>query len=195
MPGGGTYVWHMFKTHPNSVSFAEFQMCFCWVALFYWLDLVIRPSYVRDGSCKQDDRDGSDGGEGTCSSYGIQRASRSHGGSAASWCSAATGDREGHGANIDSGRRGKEGSGGEGASGTNEESGALELNGEENCSETDGPGLERPASQDFEHQQEVMHYLKRMSSSPCDCVSSCDMSHFQPFQIYFKLLSKSLKYF
>uniref|UniRef100_A0A9L0JJ26 non-specific serine/threonine protein kinase n=1 Tax=Equus asinus TaxID=9793 RepID=A0A9L0JJ26_EQUAS len=149
-----------------------------------------RPSYVRDGSCKQDDRDGSDGGEGTCSSYGIQRASRSHGGSAASWCSAATGDREGHGANIDSGRRGKEGSGGEGASGTNEESGALELNGEENCSETDGPGLERPASQDFEHQQEVMHYLKRMSSSPCDCVSSCDMSHFQPFQIYFKLLSK-----
>nr|XP_044619177.1 nik-related protein kinase [Equus asinus] len=113
-----------------------------------------RPSYVRDGSCKQDDRDGSDGGEGTCSSYGIQRASRSHGGSAASWCSAATGDREGHGANIDSGRRGKEGSGGEGASGTNEESGALELNGEENCSETDGPGLERPASQDFEHQQE-----------------------------------------
>ncbi|XP_014652845.1 PREDICTED: nik-related protein kinase isoform X2 [Ceratotherium simum simum] len=113
-----------------------------------------RTNYGRGRSCKQDGRDGSDGGEGTCSSYGNQRASRSHGGSANSWGSAAIGDHEVHGANIGSGRRGKEGSGDKGVSGTNEESGALELNGGENCSETDGPGLERPASQDFEQQQE-----------------------------------------
>ncbi|XP_043425855.1 nik-related protein kinase [Prionailurus bengalensis] len=114
-----------------------------------------RPSY-GDGSYKQDGRDGNDGGEGTCNSYGSQRVSRSHGGSVASGGSAAIGDHEEHGANIGNGRRVKV-NGGKGVSGTNEESGAFELSEGENYSETaetDGQGLERLTSQDFEHQQE-----------------------------------------
>uniref|UniRef100_A0A673UQN6 Nik-related protein kinase n=1 Tax=Suricata suricatta TaxID=37032 RepID=A0A673UQN6_SURSU len=111
-----------------------------------------RPSYGRDGSYKQHGRDGNDGGEGTCSNYGSQRISTSHGGSVASGGSTAIGDHEEHG-NIGSGRRAKV-NGGKGVSGINEESGAFELNGGENYSETDGQGLERLTSQDFEHQQE-----------------------------------------
>ncbi|XP_039112487.1 nik-related protein kinase [Hyaena hyaena] len=111
-----------------------------------------RSSYDRDGSYKQDRKDGNYGGERTCSSYGSQRISRSHG-SVASGDSAAIGDHEEHGANIGNGRRVKV-NGGKGVSGTNEESGAFELNGGKNYSETDGQGLERLTSQDFEHQQE-----------------------------------------
>ncbi|TKC40319.1 hypothetical protein EI555_010429, partial [Monodon monoceros] len=113
-----------------------------------------RPSCGRGGSYKQDGKDGSDGGEGTFSSNGSQRASRSHGGSTAIRGSEAIGDHEGHRANTGSGRRGKESNGNEGVSGTNEESEALELNGEGNCSEIDDPVLERPASQEFEHKPE-----------------------------------------
>nr|XP_036866657.1 nik-related protein kinase isoform X3 [Manis javanica] len=113
-----------------------------------------RPSYDRSRSCKQDGRDRSDREEGTCSSYGRQRASRSNGRSAASGSHATTGDHEEHRANIYTGSSGKEGNEGKGVNGTTEESGALEFNGGETCSETDGPGLERPTSQDFEHQQE-----------------------------------------
>uniref|UniRef100_A0A8C0NE37 non-specific serine/threonine protein kinase n=1 Tax=Canis lupus familiaris TaxID=9615 RepID=A0A8C0NE37_CANLF len=109
-----------------------------------------RPSYGRDGSCKQD---GSDGGEETCSSYGSQRVHRSHEGNVASGGSAAIVDVEELGANIGNGRRVKEVNEGKGVSEANEESGALELSGGENHSETDGQGLERPISQDFEHQQ------------------------------------------
>ncbi|XP_072671764.1 nik-related protein kinase isoform X1 [Canis lupus baileyi] len=109
-----------------------------------------RPSYGRDGSCKQD---GSDGGEETCSSYGSQRVHRSHEGNVASGGSAAIVDVEELGANIGNGRRVKEVNEGKGFSEANEESGALELSGGENHSETDGQGLERPISQDFEHQQ------------------------------------------
>ncbi|XP_032330585.1 nik-related protein kinase [Camelus ferus] len=118
------------------------------------LYLVIRPSYGSDGSCKQDGKAGSDKGEGSFSRYRSQRANRSHGGNAASGGSAAIGDHEGHRANTGSGRRGKESNEGERVSGTNEESEALELSGGENCSEADDPVLERPASQDFEHQLE-----------------------------------------
>ncbi|KAB1252785.1 Nik-related protein kinase, partial [Camelus dromedarius] len=113
-----------------------------------------RPSYGSDGSCKQDGKAGSDKGEGSFSRYRSQRANRSHGGNAASGGSAAIGDHEGHRANTGSGRRGKESNEGERVSGTNEESEALELSGGENCSEADDPVLERPASQDFEHQLE-----------------------------------------
>ena len=140
------------------------------------MDLVIRPSYGRDGSCKQD---GSDGGEETCSSYGSQRVHRSHEGNVASGGSAAIVDVEELGANIGNGRRVKEVNEGKGVSEANEESGALELSGGENHSETDGQGLERPISQDFEHQQKVMHHLKRrMNSSPCKFVFSCDIVTF-----------------
>ncbi|EPY77271.1 nik-related protein kinase [Camelus ferus] len=114
----------------------------------------LRPSYGSDGSCKQDGKAGSDKGEGSFSRYRSQRANRSHGGNAASGGSAAIGDHEGHRANTGSGRRGKESNEGERVSGTNEESEALELSGGENCSEADDPVLERPASQDFEHQLE-----------------------------------------
>ncbi|XP_019664683.1 nik-related protein kinase isoform X2 [Ailuropoda melanoleuca] len=113
-----------------------------------------RPSCGRDGSCKQDGRDVSDGGEETCSSCGSQRVSRGHGESVASGGSAAIGDHEELGANVSNGTRVKEINGGKGISGTNEESGALEPSGGENCSETDGQGLERPTSQDFGYQQE-----------------------------------------
>ncbi|VCX42107.1 unnamed protein product, partial [Gulo gulo] len=113
-----------------------------------------RASYGRDGSCKQDGRDGSDGGEETCSSYGSQRVSRGHGENVASGGSVAIRDHEELGANIGNGRRVKKVNGGKGISGTNEESGALELSGGENLSETDSQELERPTSRDFEHQQE-----------------------------------------
>ncbi|XP_045850398.1 nik-related protein kinase [Meles meles] len=116
----------------------------------FWL----RTSYGRDGSCKQDGRDGSDGGEETCSSYGSQRVSRGHGENVASGSSVVIRDHEELGANIGNGRRVKKVNGGKGISGTNEESGALELSGGENLSETDSQGLERPTSHDFEHQQE-----------------------------------------
>ncbi|XP_054551600.1 nik-related protein kinase isoform X2 [Talpa occidentalis] len=113
-----------------------------------------RPGYGNDESCKQDGRNGNDGGEGSCSNYGSHRNRRSQGDGAASGVSAAIGEQEGQGANTDGGRRGIDGDGGKGASGTNEESEALELNGE-NGSEIDDLGLERAASQDFGHQQEV----------------------------------------
>ena len=157
------------------------------------MNLVIRPSCGRGRSYKQDGKDGSDRGEGSFSSYGSQRVNRSHGGSAARGDSAAIGDHEEHRANVGSGRRGKESNGNEGVSGTNEESEAQELNGGENCSETDDPILERPVFQEFEHQLEVIHHLKRrINSSPCKCIYSYDMSYFQPLQIYFKLLFQSL---
>lgn len=124
-----------------------------------------RPSYDRSRSCKQDGRDGTDREEGTCSSYGRQRASSSNGRSAASGSHATIGDHEEHRANICTGNSGKEGNEGKGVNGTTEESGALEFNGGETCSETDGPGLERPTSQDFEHQQKVMYQLKRRRNS------------------------------
>ncbi|XP_020935562.1 nik-related protein kinase isoform X4 [Sus scrofa] len=113
-----------------------------------------RPGYGRGGSCKQDGKYGSYRREGTFNNYGSQGASRIHRESAASGDSADIGDYEGHRASIGSGRRGKEGNGNDGISGTNEESKALELNGQENSSETDDPVLERPASQEFEHQPE-----------------------------------------
>ncbi|KAG8509343.1 Nik-related protein kinase [Galemys pyrenaicus] len=112
-----------------------------------------RPGYGNDESCKQDGRNGNDGGEGTCSNYGSHRTRRSQEDSAASGFSAAGGEQEGQGANIDSGRRGKEGDGDKGTSGTNEENEALELDGE-NCPEIADLGLERAEPQDFEHQQE-----------------------------------------
>ncbi|KAF4026869.1 hypothetical protein G4228_018781 [Cervus hanglu yarkandensis] len=113
-----------------------------------------RPSCGRGRSYKQDGKDGSDRGEGSFSSYGSQRVNRSHGGSAARGASAAIGDHEEHSVNVGSGRRGKESNENEGVSGTNEESEAQELNGRENCSETDDPILEEPAFQEFEHQLE-----------------------------------------
>ncbi|OWJ99143.1 NRK, partial [Cervus elaphus hippelaphus] len=114
-----------------------------------------RPSCGRGRSYKQDGKDGSDRGEGSFSSYGSQRVNRSHGGSAARGASAAIGDHEEHSVNVGSGRRGKESNENEGVSGTNEESEAQELNGRENCSETDDPILEEPAFQEFEHQLEM----------------------------------------
>ncbi|XP_037677769.1 nik-related protein kinase [Choloepus didactylus] len=116
-----------------------------------------RPSYVRGGrgrSYKQDDRDGSGGREGACRGYGSQRTSRNHGGSATSVVSAAFGDHEGHGANIGSRRRGRSNRG-KGLSGTSEDSGTHGLRRGENCSEACGPGWERQAFQNREHQQEV----------------------------------------
>ncbi|XP_019569426.2 nik-related protein kinase isoform X3 [Rhinolophus sinicus] len=117
-------------------------------------DATSWPSYGRGGSWKKNGRDESDGGEGTCSSYGSQRASRSHGGCAPSGGNATVGDQEGPRVNIGSRRRGKKDDGGRGVSEINEESDALELNEGDNCSERDGPELERPASEDFEHEQE-----------------------------------------
>uniref|UniRef100_A0A8C5V5Y5 Nik-related protein kinase n=1 Tax=Microcebus murinus TaxID=30608 RepID=A0A8C5V5Y5_MICMU len=100
-----------------------------------------RASYGRDGHWKQ-------------GVYKSHKANRSHGESAATGGSAAIGDQEGHEAGIGIGRSSSNGNGGKGVSGTNEESGALELNRRENYSETDRPRLERLASWDFEHQQE-----------------------------------------
>ncbi|ELK19478.1 Nik-related protein kinase [Pteropus alecto] len=122
----------------------------------------IMPHYCKGGSWKQNVRCGSDEGEETCSSNGSQRARRSHGGYAASGGNTAIGDYEGHKANIES-RRGKAG---RRVSGTNEESEALELNEGENCSERDGPGLEIPASQDFEHQHEEPVGRSEASNAP-----------------------------
>ncbi|XP_006871119.1 PREDICTED: nik-related protein kinase [Chrysochloris asiatica] len=102
-----------------------------------------RPRYGKSGrgeNCKQDGRGGSDGREGNCRGY---KTSRSYGESTSI---------KGHEGN---GGRSKEGSGAKGISVTNEETGALQHSEGENCSETDVPGLERPAAQDFEHQQEI----------------------------------------
>ncbi|XP_059535202.1 nik-related protein kinase [Myotis daubentonii] len=112
-----------------------------------------RSSYGRGASWKQNGRVDDNGGEGTCSSYGSQRTSRSHLRYAASGDNTAMGDHEDK-ANIGSGRRGMEGNGGRGVHETNEESEVFELSEGESCSETDDPGLERPTSQDNEHQQE-----------------------------------------
>ncbi|XP_077001673.1 nik-related protein kinase [Tamandua tetradactyla] len=117
----------------------------------------LRPSYIRGGrgrSCKQDDKDGSDGSKRTYRGYGNQRTTRNHGGSAANVISAAFGNHEGHGANISGGRRGRS-SRGKGISGLSEDSGTHGLSGGENCSEAYVPGLERPASHYLKHQQEV----------------------------------------
>lgn len=160
------------------------------------MDLVIRSSYGRGGNWKQKGRDDDNGGEGTCSSYGSQRTSRSHLRYTASGNSTAMGDHEEDKANIGSGKRSMEGNGGRGVCEKNEESGVFELNEGESCSERDNPGLERPTSQDFEHQQEVICHLKRkLNYSFCECVSSYDMSHFQPFHVYFKLQTKALSIF
>nr|KAF6492669.1 Nik related kinase [Molossus molossus] len=113
-----------------------------------------RSSYGRGGSWKQNGRDVIVGGEGICSSYGSQRTSRSHVGYEANEDNAAIGDHGRERANIGSKRRGMESNRGRGVSGTNEESEVLELSEGETCSVRDGPGLERPAFQDFEHQQE-----------------------------------------
>ncbi|XP_037844915.1 nik-related protein kinase isoform X3 [Chlorocebus sabaeus] len=113
-----------------------------------------RASYGRDGSCKQDGYDRSRGKEEAYRGYGRDRANRSHGGSAANEDNAAIGDQEEHAANIGSERKGSGGDGDKGVIRTSEESGALGPNGEENCSETDGPGLKRAVSQDFEYLQE-----------------------------------------
>ncbi|XP_016022251.2 nik-related protein kinase isoform X2 [Rousettus aegyptiacus] len=125
-----------------------------------------RPHYCKGESWKQNVRDGSDEGEETCSSNGSQRARRSHGGYAASGGNAAIGDYEGHKANIESRRRGKEGNEGRGVSGTNKENEALEQIEGENCSERDGPGLEIPVSQDFEHQHEELFSRSEASIAP-----------------------------
>ncbi|KAK2083657.1 hypothetical protein P7K49_038893 [Saguinus oedipus] len=114
----------------------------------------LRASYGRDGSCKPDDYDGSNGKEEAYRGYGSHRVNSSHEGSAASEDNAATGDQEEHAANISTERRDSGGDGSKGVIQTSEESGALGLNGKENCSETNGPGLKRPASQDFEYLQE-----------------------------------------
>ncbi|XP_006172011.1 nik-related protein kinase [Tupaia chinensis] len=113
-----------------------------------------RASCNRDGSCKEDGSDGSDGKEGVCRGNGSHRTSRRSGRSAASAANTATEEQEGYGANIGSAIRDNRYMGSKAVSGTNEESGGLELNARENCSETDGPGLERPASQNFECHQE-----------------------------------------
>lgn len=140
------------------------------------MKFVIRASYGRDGSCKQDGYDRSRGKEEAYRGYGRDRANRSHGGSAANEDNAAIGDQEEHAANIGSERKGSGGDGDKGVIRTSEESGALGPNGEENCSETDGPGLKRAVSQDFEYLQEVTHHLKsRLNSSHCKCVSSWEM--------------------
>ncbi|KAL0588672.1 Nik-related protein kinase, partial [Plecturocebus cupreus] len=112
-----------------------------------------RASYGRDGSCKPNGYDGSNGKE-AYQGYGSNRVNSSHEGSAASEDNAATGDQEEHAANISSERRDSGGDGGKGVIRTSEENGALGLNGKENPSETDGPGLKTPASQDFEYLQE-----------------------------------------
>ncbi|ELV09213.1 Nik-related protein kinase [Tupaia chinensis] len=114
----------------------------------------LRASCNRDGSCKEDGSDGSDGKEGVCRGNGSHRTSRRSGRSAASAANTATEEQEGYGANIGSAIRDNRYMGSKAVSGTNEESGGLELNARENCSETDGPGLERPASQNFECHQE-----------------------------------------
>ncbi|XP_074247650.1 nik-related protein kinase isoform X2 [Saimiri boliviensis] len=101
-----------------------------------------RASYGRDGSYKPGGYDGR------------HSVNSSHEGSAASEDNAAAGDQEEHAANISSERRDSAGDGVKGVIRTSEESGALGLNGKEKCSETDGPGLKRPASQDFEYLQE-----------------------------------------
>ncbi|XP_066105940.1 nik-related protein kinase isoform X1 [Saccopteryx bilineata] len=111
-----------------------------------------RSSYDRSGNWKQNGRDGGDG-EGTCSNYGSQRTSTSHKGYAASGDNAAIEYYEEDRA-YKGNRRGMESNGGRGVSGTNEEIEDLELDEGSYCSDRDGSGLERPASQDFEHQQE-----------------------------------------
>ncbi|ELK25197.1 Nik-related protein kinase [Myotis davidii] len=97
-----------------------------------------RSSYGRGASWKQNGRDDDNGGEGTCSSYGSQRTSRSHLRYAASGDNTAMGDHEDK-ANTGSGRRGMEGNGGRGVHETNEESEVFELSEGESCSETDDP--------------------------------------------------------
>uniref|UniRef100_A0A2K6FD26 non-specific serine/threonine protein kinase n=1 Tax=Propithecus coquereli TaxID=379532 RepID=A0A2K6FD26_PROCO len=126
-----------------------------------------RASYGRDGRWKQDSSDGSNGKE-VYRVYKNHKANRSYGGSAATGGSATIGDQEGHEAGIGSGRRSSRGNGGKGVTGTNEESGALELNRRENCSETARPGLERLASWDFEHQQEESGGRSEASSAALD---------------------------
>ncbi|XP_064218102.1 nik-related protein kinase isoform X3 [Aotus nancymaae] len=113
-----------------------------------------RASYGRDGSCKPDGYDESNGKEEAYGGYGSHRVNSSHEASATSEDNAATADQEEHAANISSERRDSGGDGGKGVIRTSEESGALGLNGKEICSETDGPVLKRPASQNFEYLQE-----------------------------------------
>uniref|UniRef100_G1P7F5 non-specific serine/threonine protein kinase n=1 Tax=Myotis lucifugus TaxID=59463 RepID=G1P7F5_MYOLU len=116
-----------------------------------------KSSYGRGASWKQNGRDDDNGGEGTCSSYGSQRTSRSHLRYAASGDNTAMGDHEEDKANIGSGRRGMEGNG-----------------------ETDDPGLERPTSQDNEHQQEESvgrsGTSNAIASTPNDENDSIDIS-------------------
>ncbi|KAM5290999.1 LOW QUALITY PROTEIN: nik-related protein kinase [Glossophaga mutica] len=112
-----------------------------------------RSSYGSSGSWKNSGRDGGDGGEETSSTYGSQRTSRNHVELSASGDNTAFGDRKGDRASVGSrvrvmGNRGKV------VNETNEESEALELNKGETCSKKDCPGLERIASQNFEHQWE-----------------------------------------
>ncbi|KAM8753130.1 nik-related protein kinase [Rhynchonycteris naso] len=111
-----------------------------------------RSSYDRSGNWKQNGRDAGDG-EGTGSNYESQRTSGSHEGYEASVDNAAIEDYKEDRAYKGS-RRSMENNGGRGVSGNNEEIEDLELDEGEYCSDRDGSGLERPASQNFEHQQE-----------------------------------------
>lgn len=80
------------------------------------------------------------------------------------------GDHKEDKANIGSGRRVMKSNGGRGVYKTNEENEVFELSEGESCSERDDPGLERPTFQNIEHQQEVIHHLKRrMNYYPCEC--------------------------
>ncbi|XP_016049282.1 nik-related protein kinase isoform X2 [Erinaceus europaeus] len=109
-----------------------------------------RRRYGRGGR-KQEGRDENDRGDGNFRGYEYRRAYGKNGASAAGEGSEAFGD---HGANIGNGRKSKEGKGGKVVSGANEEIDTLELNGEENYSDTDDPVLAQAASQDFGDQQE-----------------------------------------
>ncbi|XP_075395342.1 nik-related protein kinase [Tenrec ecaudatus] len=108
-----------------------------------------RPRYNKGGRgriCKQGDGERRYEREGAYGNYRSREISESHGESAS------IRDHE------DSGRRSNEESGGKGSRGAIEEHGTHQFGGGENCSGRDVPQLERPASQEFDHQQEV----------PCD---------------------------
>nr|KAF6294482.1 Nik related kinase [Pipistrellus kuhlii] len=139
-----------------------------------------RSSYGRGENWKQNGRDDDNGGEGTYSSYGSQKASRSHLRYTASGNNTAMRDYKEDKANIGSGRRGMEDNESRGVHEKNEESEVFELNEGESCSERDDPGLERPISQDFEHQQEESVCRSRTSnaiaSTPDDKNDSIDIS-------------------
>ncbi|XP_045154531.1 nik-related protein kinase isoform X2 [Echinops telfairi] len=110
-----------------------------------------RPRYNKGGRgrlCKQGD------GERRYEREGAYRNYESHGESAS------IGDHEG------SGRRSNRERGGKGSRGAIEERGAHQFSGGEHCSRPDVPQLERPASQEFDHQQEVPRDGSEASNAP-----------------------------